>query len=133
MKKHNQIAGVFIICFLAIAQLSLKSKINMYTYIDGNNNVFSIAPESLSYEPISKEQSSSGEYDGGEPKMVKITNEQFTKIEGIIDAILADKSIHEKNREMGFGTIIVGKKTIYINRNADKKTALETELKMCLK
>lgn len=130
MYKH--ITGVLAICLIAFALISLKSKTVMYTYIDGNNNDYIITPENLTYKPISKTESSSGEYDGGEPKDVKLTHEQFTKIESIIAKILADKSSHENNREMGFGTIVVGKKSIYINRSSPLKTELETELKLCL-
>jgi len=120
------------VCLFSMTILSLKPKGVVYTYIDSNNNNYIITPENINYEPISKVESSSGEYDGGAPKTANISTEQFAKIEGIIHTILADKSSHEKNREMGFGTIVIGKEAVYINRNSSLKTELENELKLCL-
>ena len=130
--RYKPVLVIAAICLFALTVLSLKSKVVVYTYVDGNNNVYTITPENINYEPVSKAESSSGEYDGGEPKTAKISTEQFAKIEGIISAILADKSSHEKNREMGFGTVVIGKEAVYINRNSSLKTELENELKLCL-
>lgn len=103
-----------------------------YTYIDGNNNEYTITSDSLIYSPITPAESSSGEYSGGEPKRVKISSEQFLKIESIIKSIQKDKSAQIDNRLMGCGTLLVGKKTIYFRSDSNLKDDLEKELKSCL-
>lgn len=128
-KNSVKLSVIFIFCF-ALFAFAPSSK--SYTYVDGNNNVYTLTPDSLVYDPITPNESSSGEYSGGEPKTVKITSEKFSKIEGIVLAILKDKKSHEKNRQMGFGTLEVGKKLIYINSSSVLKSDLENELKLCL-
>jgi len=104
----------------------------MYTYVDGNNNIYTITPDSINYEPITPDESSSGEYSGGEPKKVQISEQQFLRIEVLIKSILTAKEIQQKNREMGCGTLLAGKKTIYINSSSQQKADLENELKSVL-
>ena len=129
MKIITKFAAIFIFSF---AIFSFAASIKKYTYVDGSNNVYSLTQDSLDYDPISPNQSSSGEYSGGEPKTVKITTEQFAKLETIILALSKDKKSHEKTRQMGFGTLEVGKKIIYINSSSTLKSDLEKELKLCL-
>jgi len=119
------------ICFLAFAFSGFAS-MTSYTYIDGNNNEYLIMEGSVTYKPITARESSSGTYNGGEAKNVAITSSQFQKIETLIKTILKDKSAHEATRQMGFGTVICGKKTVYLNVNSAHKIALEQELKNCL-
>nr|MBP7542501.1 hypothetical protein [Ignavibacteriaceae bacterium] len=85
------------------------------------------------YTPVTPNESSSGEYSGGSPKSVKITAEQFLKIETLIKAILKDKSNFIKERLMGCGTLIIGKKTTYVSSASKLKENLEQELKSYLK
>lgn len=120
------------ILFLALAFSSISSQAKSYTYIDGNNNDYKITSDSIFYSPITPVESSSGEYSGGNSKRVKITEEQFLKIEMIIQSILKDKSNFIKDRLMGSGTLIVGKKTTYINSASQLKAELEQELKSYL-
>ncbi len=69
-----------------------------YTYIDTNNNSYRISADSLSYRPISKEMSSSGTYDGGEPKKISLNPKDFQAIQEQIEAILSNQSLHQEKR-----------------------------------
>ncbi len=120
------------ILFFAFAVSSITLKAKSYTYIDGNNNDYEITSDSIFYSPISPVESSSGEYSGGNPKRAKISEEQFLKIEMMINAILKDKSNLIKTRLMGCGTLIVGKKTTYVSSASSLKAELEKELKSYL-
>jgi hypothetical protein len=120
------------ICFLAFALSGFSKGTTTYTYIDGNNNTFTITSDSLIYDPIQPHESSSGTYSGGQPKRVALAATQFQKIEALIKSIQKDKTSHESTRQMGFGTLVVGKTTIFLNMNSDHKKLLEQELKACL-
>src|SRR3990172_8087771 len=102
-----------LIVVLSLSSFVMKTK--TYTYIDGNNNDYVITKDSINYIPITPEKSSSGIYSGGESKKIKITKEQFAKIEGMMKAIQKDKKSHADKREMGYGTIVIGKKAIYLS------------------
>lgn len=119
--------------FFALAISSFTSQAKSYLYIDGNNNDYKITSDSIVYTPVTPNESSSGEYSGGSPKSVKITAEQFLKIETLIKAILKDKSNFIKERLMGCGTLIIGKKTTYVSSASKLKENLEQELKSYLK
>lgn len=115
MKRLNllMIAGILISSNFAHAENAIA-----YTYIDGNNNCYEISSTLLNYIPIQKENSSSGEYSGGEAKKIALSETQFAEIEKLIHAILKDKQYLEDNREMGFGTITIGNKAKFIDRNS---------------
>jgi hypothetical protein len=117
------------ILMLALALSSITAHAKSYTYIDGNNNDFVITSDSIFYSPVTPNESSSGEYSGGSPKRLKISAEEFLKIELIIKSIIKDKSNHIQDRLMGCGTLIVGKKTTYINMSSKLKEDLELELR----
>lgn len=118
--------------FLAFAFSVFSANAYRYTYIDGNNNSYLISADSLIYDPISPIESSSGTYSGGEAKRVKLSATQFQKIETLIKSIQKDKASHENARQMGFGTLLIGKKTIFLNSTSEKKKLLEQELRACL-
>jgi len=128
--SQKQIAITLSLIALAIGLYSFVMKTKTYTYIDGNNNDYVITKDSISYIPITPEKSSSGIYSGGEPKKVKITKEQFSKIEGMMKAIQKDKKSHADKREMGYGTIVIGKKSIFLSTSNKQKQELEQELKL---
>ena len=72
-----------------------------YTYKDGNNNLYFISENEISYKPISLKESSSGSYSGGQPKTIKISQEQFRVINALFEQAFNDKSSHLENRIMG--------------------------------
>ncbi|MDD3741493.1 MAG: hypothetical protein PHH30_09640, partial [Bacteroidales bacterium] len=53
-------------------------------FADGNANTYKISQSTITYTPVTKEQSSSGIYSGGEAKIASISKEQFADI--FIDA-----------------------------------------------
>ena len=123
---------LFLLFIVAFAFSSFMKKTKSYTYIDGNNNVYTIRQDSIFYSPIKPQESSSGIYNGGEPAKIKITTEQFAKIEAIIKAIQKDKKSWCDKREMGYGTVVVGKKSIFLNTSSKSKAMLEQELNLLL-
>ena len=118
-----------ILSFFMVSLYSFNVKSKAYSYTDGNNNTYLIRSTSLEYKPISKENSSSGTYSGGEAKKITITKEQFSKIESLIDSIRKDKKNIIDSRPMGCGTLAVNDgKPIYIALGSTNKNALEKEL-----
>lgn len=69
-------------------------------YVDLNNNVFSITPTSIHYDPMKPKFSSSGEYDGGEEKELLLAETFFNEIVELTQAVIDDTSIHEEQRRM---------------------------------
>jgi len=86
-------AGTLIQCNMPLANTSIY-------YTDQNNNTFSISANSLEYNPILAEESSSGTYDGGEPATVSLSKEQFEAIRNGAVTLLEDTSKHSEKRQM---------------------------------
>jgi hypothetical protein len=82
-----------------------------YEYADGSGNVYIINPNSIDYRPMTKAQSSSGNYSGGTPRTVKIDTVQYQTIAMMLDRALNLKSIHVGDGKMGRakGTGIISK------------------------
>jgi hypothetical protein len=72
-----------------------------YEYADGAGNVYIINPKSIDYRPITKTESSSGNYEGGKPRIVKIDTLQYQAIVMMLDRALNLKSIHAKQDNQG--------------------------------
>lgn len=93
---------------LCIAILSLlmlqcstqKMQVTRINYTDQNNNRFSITSEMIQYKPISAAESSSGYYDGGEPKTVLISADSFKELLQLALQIKDDTTLHSKQRQM---------------------------------
>jgi hypothetical protein len=78
----------------------------VYRYHDGANNVWSIGPQKVVYQPVTPAMSSSGIYSGGKPFEKAISAAQFKEIEDLLKAGVANKTIHEDSRLKGSGMII---------------------------
>lgn len=78
----------------------------LYRYHDGANNVWSIGPQKIVYQPITPAMSSTGTYSGGEPFEKPISEAQFAEIEALLKKGVANKSIHEDSRLKGSGMIV---------------------------
>ena len=78
----------------------------LYRYHDGSNNVWSIGPQKIVYQPVTPVMSSSGTYSGGEPFEKAISAAQFSEIEALLKTGVANKSIHEDSRLKGSGMIV---------------------------
>jgi hypothetical protein len=130
MRQHKKHLPV--LAFLMLALFSFTMKTKTYTYIDGNNNTYVFNKYMVDYKPVKKEESSSGNYSGGEPKRVDIRVDQFKKLEEIIGLIRKDKANIIKDRMMGCGTLLVNNAVFYINMSSKNKALLESELQAVL-
>ena len=106
MKKALSAAFLFVSVFLS-------GQVN-YIYSDGSSNNYIVSETQIIYDPIKKENSSSGIYSGGEPKSKPITPKDFENINTLFKEAITAKSDHQQNREMMTGLLIhkKGKKTI---------------------
>ena len=130
---RNKFLFLFSILIFSLLTISMsESAKKTYLYIDGNNNDYLINTDSIYYNPVTKNESSSGEYSGGEPKSDKLTAEEFSKIESQMKSIVKDKKNQIDNRLMGCGTLVIGNKSLFIDANSPLKTELENYLKSCL-
>ena len=95
--------------FLSILFLSVTTFVSAqinYVYRDGSDNVYSISETEIKYRPVTKEESSSGTYSGGEPAHKAITLEDFKKVEALFTKAFGAKSEQQKDREMLSGVVI---------------------------
>lgn len=116
-----------------------SSSVMEYRYADGNGNAFIVTPggnKYLEYKPVMREESSSGEYDGGKPVRRKISSGEFARIKTLIDAAMSNKSEHIENRVKGSGLISVsdssGSKSYLIRGNSKEAVELESYLRTLL-
>jgi hypothetical protein len=112
-----------------------------YQYADGAGNLYIIDLESIEYRPITRAESSSGTYDGGTPKTVKITSRQYREVAATLDRALDLKSIHvgdgKNGRAKGTGIIYKRVKdgqilTQVIERDSRSQTEIEVLLQQLL-
>lgn len=78
-----------------------------FRYFDLNNNVYTIEKLKVEYEPLTKEKSFSGKYDGGKPAKGKLTQKNLDKLTAKIEQILDSKSLRIKHRSGACGMLIV--------------------------
>lgn len=102
---------------LAALFLILACKINAqvnYIYSDGNSNSYNITETTINYDPIKKENSSSGTYSGGEAKSKTLSEKDFQKINTLFKEAISAKAEQQSDRVMQSGLLIhkKGKKTI---------------------
>ncbi|MHA1914737.1 MAG: hypothetical protein ACW986_07345 [Promethearchaeota archaeon] len=84
--------------------------IKIYRYIDGNNNEYVIKGDpllSVEYNPVKPRYSSSGIYDGGEPKKKEISNHQYNNMIGILNQTTDKKEIQMNDRVKLSGMIVI--------------------------
>ncbi len=119
---------------VARAKLANIPKNYLYKYIDGNNNLWIVKENEIEYKPITKEQSSSGEYSGGKPFKVSITLEQYGELQILFKNALQQTSSHSEKREMGTGTVLqfvtetFGVADFYLKMGSAEKKEIEDRL-----
>lgn len=74
-------------------------------FSDGNANIYKISQSTVTFTPVTPEQSSSGIYSGGEAKIVSISKEQFADFFIDAESMLTNKSITTDKRQKGMGNI----------------------------
>ncbi len=107
-----------------ISAFKINAQIS-FMYSDKNMNTYSIKETELKYDPTQKEESSSGLYNGGEPKIKIITPHELNKISVLFEEALSDSLSHEKGRQMGTGLFIRYNKT-----KVDKKIIIKYDSEM---
>lgn len=94
-------------------------------YFDFNNNVFELEKLKVSYDPIAKEASYSGKYDGGKPATGKLTQKQLDTINAKIETIKDSKSLKVKKRSGQCGMLIIygeeSKKKLLLPESTEQK------------
>jgi hypothetical protein len=112
-----------------------------YQYADGAGNLYIINPDSIDYRPITREQSSSLNYDGGKPRTVKIDARQYQEISVKLDRSLKLTSIQSNNVRMGRakGTGLISKqaknrqvRNRVISMNSQAQKEIEASLKQLI-
>jgi len=129
------------ICFVCTILLmqyacSVSSQDNIILkYADGSGNRYIITNDTIEYIPVKMEESSSGEYDGGEAQKKKISSDAFLQIKNKFDEIFNNKSIQIKDRIMTSGVLTIerNKKTKeVIVMKCKEQEELESLLKKAL-
>ncbi len=69
-----------------------------FRYFDFNNNVFTIDKLKVDYQPLTKETSFTGKYEGGKAAKGKLTQKQLDTINSKIEHIKDSKSLKVKKR-----------------------------------
>jgi len=85
-----------------------------YIYSDGNSNSYNISETQIKYDPVTKENSSSGNYSGGEAKSKSLSQKDFEKLNSLFKEAIAAKTEQQSDRVMQSGLLIhkKGKKTM---------------------
>lgn len=125
---------ILIISALVLISTSLFAQ--NYAYLDGSANKYEWMGDSLEYNPVKPENSSSGEYSGGEYKKVSVTAEEKKLLKAAFEKAIKAKDEQQENREMMTGMVIREKKKkskkVILKSKSTSKTELEKLLKEVL-
>jgi len=79
----------------------------VYHYADGSGNVYRLKGTTLSYDPVTPAESSTGTFSGGVPKTVSITSLQAEAIIRAIEKGMSTTAEQTETRAKGTGAITV--------------------------
>lgn len=118
-----------ILIISALVLLSTTIFAQNYAYLDGSANKYELIGDSLEYNPVRPENSSSGEYSGGEYKKVIVTAEEKKALKTVFEKAIKAKDEQQENRAMMTGMVIREKKkkskTIILKSNSIVKKEIE--------
>ena len=124
-------------------QVATKKDEYKYEYADGAGNLYIIDRRSIEYRPVARSESSSLNYDGGQPRTVKIDLSQYQTISVNLDRAFNLKSIHVKNNDnMGRskGTGLISKQaknrqiqSRIISQNSQERQEIEALLERLIR
>jgi hypothetical protein len=104
-----------------------------YEYSDGSANQYVITETTVEYVPVKPEESSTGMYSGGEPKLVSITKEQFESMTKLFETAFENTSAHmtERPKMSGLITSMTGKelRQAILKPNSEEKKVIEETLR----
>lgn len=104
-----------------------------FNYSDGTANGYVVKEGKLIYDPVKMEESSSGEYSGGEPKTVELSNKDISNLRALASAAVNCTDCHQDKRMMMTGQLTCCGKTVILENNSEAKNNLESALKELLK
>jgi hypothetical protein len=114
---------------------SCMNKSIQYEYADGSGNRYIITQGTLSYIPVTPEESSSGMYSGGDPKEILLKGNQYNAIRSLLDNAITknlSSSIHMDGRVKMSGLISVvdqeGRREYILKPGSEELKAIEALL-----
>jgi len=128
---------LFFIFFCILFYYNCNMENLIIKYSDGNGNSYIIKNDTIEYNPVKPENSSSGTYDGGEYIKRNITKKEYDSILSVLNKAVKNKRIHIKNRIMMSGMIIIENNNIknifIIKPGSNEQTDIENTLKNIIK
>jgi hypothetical protein len=124
---------LLLLSFLTTACMSNLPK---FEYADGSANRYIISADSLVYDPVTPEESSTGMYSGGDPKAIALTPEQYKRIRVVFEKAINNTADHMKDRIKTSGEISVidshGNRQYILKPGSPGISEIETLLKELL-
>ena len=114
----------FFILFIGVCQAQ-QTKIDYY---DSPGNAYHITKTTIQYVAMTPMQSSSGTYNGGENKTIKINPKQFATVKSFAYKLKMDKANHTTERLKGNGAIVINKLNFQIKMKSVLKKRFEEYL-----
>lgn len=99
------VIDLVVMCSILIFSGCMNSSKKHYEYADGNANRYVLTPDSLQYIPVLAQESSSGMYSGGQPKVVTISIDDFEVLESHLKNLVKRVELHSTNRMKMSGLI----------------------------
>lgn len=126
-----------LLCFglLLLATSCMKSPTH-YEYSDGSANRYVITETTIEYIPVKPEESSTGMYSGGEPKLISITTNQFNDVAKVFETAFQNTNAHMPERPKMSGLIVSttgsSSKQAILKPDSKEKNDIESALKAML-
>ncbi len=121
--------------YISIMEVKTGAEGKKYIYHDGSGNGYIIENKTITYDPVTKEESSTGEYSGGTPATKELSLSDLRKVNDAFTEVMSIKEIQIENRIMTSGQlqIIEGdqKKKVIISKGKEMND-LEVFLKRLL-
>lgn len=99
-----------------------------YIYADGNANRYQILPDRLRYIPVKPEESSTGNYSGGEPADISLSAADYQKLQNLFEQV-SGQTEQPASRIKGSSLIIAGSQQFILKPGNFIGTQLEIEFK----
>ena len=125
----NKIPILLFLIFLTGVCQAQQTKIDYY---DSPGNAYHITKTTIQYVAMTPMESSSGTYDGGENKTIKINPQQFATIKSFAYKLKMDKANQTTERLKGNGAIAINKLDFQIKMKSVLKKRFEEYLNKLL-
>lgn len=101
-----------------------------FEYLDGSANRYRITPDSIVYDPVTPQESSSGLYSGGEPYHAAITTEAFARLQALFEKAITVTADQTTERSKGTGVLVLSDKRRFIFKmGSGTKSELEAAIR----